>query len=505
MISAALRASGPVSRPGARQLLFAEGVSKHFGGTQALAGVDFDVNAGEIHALLGENGAGKSTLIKILAGIHIADAGSINGPRGPAGAGRPAAGVAFVHQDLGLIETMTVAENIAIGTAYARSGGLIDWRSTGRRAASALDVMDCAVEPSRLVGRLSAAEKSMVAIARALAIEADVIVLDEPTATLPEADVARLHDVLRRLRQRGLGIVYVTHRLDEVFRVADRVTVLRDGKLRSTRPVAETTPAALVEDIVGRRIDELFPGVRRTPGDLVLAVSGLRSKHVGPVTFAVAAGEVVGLVGLRNAGHDVVGRMLAGDVPARGGTIEIAGAAAVFPSPATAIERGIGFVSSKRVEESLCGGLAVRENLYFDPSLAGLRLIGTATERKAAEAMLGKFDVRPRRTEAPVAMLSGGNQQKVVIARWLGIGRRLLVLEEPTTGVDVGAKAEIYHLLDEALSRGLAVVLVSSDFGEVAGICDRAFVFSRGRQIAALSRSELSVARITHLAAGGAA
>ncbi|MBZ0227101.1 MAG: sugar ABC transporter ATP-binding protein [Bauldia sp.] len=480
-----------------------KGLTKHFGGTQALASVDFDVAAAEIRALLGENGAGKSTLIKILAGIHVADSGSIQGPRGPAIPRRPVPGVAFVHQDLGLVETMTVAENIAIGTDYARAGGMIDWRKTGERAARALDVMNCAVEPSTLVGRLSAAEKSMVAIARALAIEAEVIVLDEPTAMLPGADVARLHDVLRHLRERGLGIVYVTHRLDEVFRLADRVTVLRDGKLRSTRSVAETTPTALVEDIVGRRVNELFPAIRRNSGDVVLTVSGLRSKHAGPVSFTVAQGEVVGLVGLRNAGHDVVGRMLAGDVRALGGTIMIEGKEAEFLSPAAAIERGIGFVSSKRVEESLCNGLAVRENLYVDPALAGLRLIGTPTEKRSAWAALGKFDVRPRKTESPIATLSGGNQQKVVIARWLSIGRRLLVLEEPTTGVDVGAKAEIYQLLDEALGRGLAVVLVSSDFEEIAGVCDRAFVFSRGRQIAELPGSELSIARITHLAAGG--
>jgi ribose transport system ATP-binding protein len=503
MTAAAPLASEPAAGAAGRSLLAVTGVSKQFGGTQALAGVDFDVRAGEIHALLGENGAGKSTLIKILAGIHLPDAGTIAGPRGPAVPGRPVPGIAFVHQDLGLVETMTVAENIAIGTAYARAGGLINWRATERSAADALDTMDCAVSPSRLVGRLSAAEKSMVAIARALAIEAEVIVLDEPTATLPEVDVATLHEVLRRLRGRGLGIIYVTHRLDEVFRLADRATVLRDGRLRSTRLVAETRPQALVEDIVGRRMDELFPMARRSTGRVVVSVAGLRSKYVGPVDFTVAVGEVLGMVGLRNAGHDVVGRMLAGDIPARGGRIEIDGQAADLTSPAAAIARGVGFVSSKRVEESLCNGLAVRENLYLDPALAGLRCIATNGERNAARAALDKFDVRPRRSEVAVATLSGGNQQKVVIARWLGVGRRMLVLEEPTTGVDIGAKAEIYRLLEEALAAGLAVVLVSSDFEEVAGICDRAFVFSRGRQIAELSRAELSVARITHLAAGG--
>jgi ribose transport system ATP-binding protein len=480
------------------------GLGKRFGGTQALARVDLDLEAGDIHALLGENGAGKSTLIKILAGIHAADAGTIEGPEGMALPGRAVPGIAFVHQDLGLVDTMTVAENVAVGVDYRRARvGFIDWRGTARRAAEALEVMGYAVDPETPVGRLAAAEKSMVAIARALAIDARVLVLDEPTATLPESDVERLHEVLRRLRQRGLAILYVTHRLDEVFRIADRATVLRDGRVVSSLPRAETTPRRLVEDIVGRSVEELFPHGQRRIGKPVLAVDALRSRHVGPVSFSVAEGEVLGLVGLRSAGHDVVGRMISGAIRARGGEIRIDGAPLLPEAPADSIARGIGFVSSKRSEESLCAGLAVRENLFPDPSRAGLKLVGTGAERALARRTLERFQVRPRDPERTIATLSGGNQQKVVIARWLTVGQRLMVLEEPTTGVDVGAKAEIYRLLEEALSARLAVLLLSSDFEEVAGLCDRAMVFSRGTVVAEVPRTELSVARLTALSSGG--
>jgi ribose transport system ATP-binding protein len=486
----------------AATLLATRGLSKRFGGTKALSGVDFDLVRGEIHALLGENGAGKSTFIKILAGIYAADAGTVDGPRGRAMPGRAVPGLSFVHQDRGLVETMTVSENIAIGTRYARRRGLIDWRSVGRRAARALDMIGCSIEPATLVGRLSAAEKSMVAIARALAVDAEVLILDEPTATLPEADVAHLHDVLRRVRERGLGILYVTHRLDEVFRLADRATVFRDGVRRSTRRVCDTTPAALVTEIVGRHLQNLFPEHIASIGRPLLGVEALCSVHVGPASFHLRTGEILGLVGLRGAGHDVVGRMIGGDIAARSGTIVLDGRTITIASPEAAIAAGIGFVSSKRLEEGIGLGLTLRENVFINPWLKGLAIIGTARERRAAAATLSAFDVRPPQPDRIIATLSGGNQQKVVLARWLGIGCRLLVLEEPTIGVDIGAKTEIYRLLVEALEHGLAAILVSSDFEEVAGLCDRAIVFSRGHPVAEVERADLSVARLTALASG---
>jgi len=499
-----------VSDPGSIEpCLQVRQLAKRFGGTHALADVDLELHRGEIHALLGENGAGKSTLIKILAGIHAADQGEVIGPLGPLEqAGRPMPGIAFGHQDLGLVETMSVTENIAIGTRFARRAGLIDWRASRRAAATALDAIGGGIDLDELVGRLSAAQKSMIAIARAVALDARVLVVDEPTATLPEEEVERFHAVLRRLVADGLGILYVTHRLDEVFRIADRASVLRDGRLRFTGAVADIDVAGLVEHIVGRRVDELFPDRRRAFGDPVLQVQGLRSHRVGPVSFSVHAGEVVGLVGLRDAGQEIVGRMLAGDRPVVDGSIVIEGVASANDAASrdarTAIESGLGFISSKRVEESLCPQMAVRENLFLNPALLEAHRIGGAGERDRALAALERFDVRPRDSEVPIASLSGGNQQKIVIARWMALGRRVLVLEEPTSGVDVGAKAEIYRLLDEALQQGLAVVLVSSDFEEVAGLCDRAILFSRDRQVGALGRDALTVADLVRATAGGA-
>ncbi|MBX6321810.1 MAG: sugar ABC transporter ATP-binding protein, partial [Rhodospirillaceae bacterium] len=290
-----------------RTLLEIRGLTKRFAGTLALDAVDLEVRAGEVHALLGENGAGKSTLIKVLAGVHRPDGGEIlwrGRPVDPASQHLP---ITFIHQDLGLVDTMTVAENVAIVAGYPRRRGLISWSAAEKAAAEALAAMGGAIDPRAKVGNLPAAERSIVAIARALAVNADVLVLDEPTAALPEADVSRLLDVLRRLRTGGLGIVYVTHRLDEVFRIADRVTVLRDGARVAVRAVSATTPGMLVHDIVGRPLSELFMRPPHEAAGPLLEIDGLVAEGVGPVSFTLRAGEILGLVGLRGAGHHVIG------------------------------------------------------------------------------------------------------------------------------------------------------------------------------------------------------
>jgi ribose transport system ATP-binding protein len=489
-------------------LLEVRRLTKRFTGTLALDSVDFDVRAGEVHALLGENGAGKSTLIKVLAGVHPADAGEVR-LRGravdPLFEKLP---ITFIHQDFGLVDTMSVAENVAVLAGYPRRRGLISWRAARAAAEDALQRMGGGVDPEARVGDLPAAEKSIVAIARATAVRRDLLVLDEPTAALPEADVARLLEVLRRLRGSGIGIVYVTHRLDEVFRIADRVTVLRDGRRVATDAVADTTPQALIHNIVGRSLAELFIKPPATTGDTVLTVRDLVAREAGPVSFSVAAGEIVGLVGLRGAGHDTVGRAIFGDVPIAAGTVSLRREPLHLGAPRDAIRCGIGFVSSKRGEESLARSMTVRENLFINPVTAGTRLlqpIAPAAEQARSRRVLQRYAVRPPEPERVIATLSGGNQQKVVVARWMEAGSRLLVLEEPTFGVDVGSKAEIYRLLQEALDQGLAVLLISSDFEEVAGICHRALIFDRGRVAAELARTELTIARLTALASGAAA
>jgi ribose transport system ATP-binding protein len=493
--------------PDAAPLLEVRGLAKSFPGTRALDGVDVAFRAGEVHALLGENGAGKSTLIKVLAGVYRADAGELLWHGRPVQPEAEHLPIAFIHQDLGLVDGMTVAENIALVAGYPRRHGLIRWRRAGAVAAEILARMGGGVAPWARVGSLAAASKSIVAIARALSVQSDLLVLDEPTAALPEADVARLLEALRRLRAGGIGIIYVTHRLDEVFRIADRVTVLRDGRRIETCAVADTTPAALVQAIIGRRLDDLFEGLPPPATRIALQVRALTARRCGPFTFDLHAGEILGLVGLRGAGHEVAGRALLGDIPLDSGDIVLDGAPLHPAGPRTAIARRVGFISSKRREESLAPALAVRENLFMNPTLLGggpLGLIRPARERARARQVLQRLSVRPPDTERPIITLSGGNQQKVVVARWMEAGSRLLVLEEPTFGVDVGSKAEIYALLRGALAGGLAVLLVSSDFEEVAGLCHRALVFDRGRVVAELPRAALSVARLTEAASGSA-
>jgi ribose transport system ATP-binding protein len=486
-----------------RELIEMRGLSKAFGGSQALDEVDFDVRVGEIHALLGENGAGKSTLVKILAGIHQPDAGEIllRGTR----VHPSALPISFVHQDLGLVDTLTVAENVALVAGYGSAGGLISWRRVRRRAHDVLELMGAEIDPDRTVATLTAAERSLIAIARGLAVDARLFSLDEPTAALPESDVARLFDVLGRLRDGGIGMIYVTHRLDEVFRLADRVTVLRDGKKVATLDVAATSPAELVYLIVGRRLSEVVPAPPGATRAALLELDGAIVGRVGPVSLSLHAGEIAGLVGLRGGGHDVIGRMIAGDLRLTRGAVRLLGEEIGRRGVHESMRRGIGFVTSKRAEEGLASTLAVRENVFLNPTAVGgtqMSPISRRGERGRALEVLWRFDIRPRDPERPAATLSGGNQQKVLLARAMERGSRLLVLEEPTFGVDVGARIEIYQKLIQAAQAGLGAIVVSSDFNEIAAICDRAFVFNRGRVVAEVPRSELTAARLTELAAG---
>jgi ribose transport system ATP-binding protein len=489
------------------RLLDVEGLTKHFTGTLALDRVDFDVRRGEVHALLGQNGAGKSTLIKILAGVHEADAGAIRFHGRPVRPGVDSLPIAFIHQDLGLVDWMTVAENVAVQTGYPRAFlGMISWANVRKAAMEALTTLGSDIDPDVAVATLGAAERSLVAIGRALAVKSDVLVLDEPTAALPEADVSRLLDALKRLRASGLGIIYVTHRLDEVFRIADRVTVLRDGRRIATLRVEETSPADLIEKIVGRAVSEVFvepaPPSKRT----VLKVDKLVTGAVGPVSFEIAGGEILGLVGLRGAGHHIVGRAIFGQLPVSSGELFLDGRRVVASDPASAMSDEIGFVSSRRAEESIAANMSIRENVYMNPVATGkrvLQLISRTQEVADADRVLLRYAVKPRDTERPVATLSGGNQQKVVLARWMEANVRLLILEEPTIGVDVGSKAEIYRMLGLSMGKGSAVLLVSSDFEEVERICHRALVFSRGRVVSEIPRGSLTIARLTEDASGG--
>lgn len=419
----------PIPPGRAEPLVRVRGLTKRFGGTLALAGVDLDVHAGSVLALLGPNGAGKSTLIKILAGVHHADSGRIAVDGHPLGTHAAAHRMSFIHQDLGLVEWMTVAENIALSTGYARRAGLISWRRTRDRCAEALALVGAAVDPDAPVARLGPAERSLVAIARALATRAGLIVLDEPTARLPATDCARLFRVLRVLRDRGHGILYVSHRLDEVYEVADSFAVLRDGRLVSQGSTAGHSPLRLVRDITGEEPagPRHGPAPGRPPVPLaapvVLALDGVRTSGAGPVDLELRAGEALALVGLSGAGHTELGRALAGTRPLLGGQVLLDGSPYRPRTVTDAVARGVALVPGDRQREGCLPELTVRENLLANPRAGGgppPRWIAPRRERAVAAALTERFSVRPRDSETTITTLSGGNQQKVMIAAGSG-------------------------------------------------------------------------------------
>ena len=489
------RAAGKTDIP----LLEVQRISKAFAATQALADVDVSLRQGEILALLGENGAGKSTLIKILAGVHRPDSGRILFRGKDIAETRTRPPIAFIHQDLGLVEWMTVAENICLTLGYPRRFGLVDYRAAERRARAALSLLGADIDADVRVQNLSRTEKSLVAIARALAAECEVLVLDEPTASLPADEVARLFAALRRLRTENVGMIYVSHRLDEVFEIADRVVVLRDGQLAGERLIKDVTPEELILMIVGREAAQVFRRPPRRDGAPRLVLQGVRIGDVGPIDTEIHAGEIVGLAGLRGAGQERVARALFGLAPVTAGRFLLDGRPLRTESPRTALRDGIVLVCGDRAAKSVIPNRTVRENFFVNPLAKGLSLLSylsPAQEDRAATALGLKVGVRPNDPSLLIEALSGGNQQKVVIGRALDLQGKVYVFEDPTAGVDVGAKAEIYGLFEAALSAGAAIIIVSTDFEEIAKVCHRALVFDHGAVARQLEGDNLSIAQL---------
>jgi ribose transport system ATP-binding protein len=492
-----------------RPMIEVSGLEKRFGGQVALAGVDLQLLPGEVHALLGENGAGKSTLIKILAGVVKPDAGeiAINGrtlPRHHGAAEAAAAGLAFVHQDLGLIESLSIAENIALSNGYASRGPFISHRETRRRAAEVLSALEIELDPATMVGELTHDRRVMVAVARAFSSQARAIVLDEISSSLPPPEVAALAAWLRQSRREGLGYVYVTHRLDEVLEIADRVTVLRDGTRIVTTPTAGLSIEDLVTWITGAAALEPAPRQRGDGDDVPFAarlrVEGLMGRGLSePLTFEAAPGEIVAFCGLVGSGSRELAALLAGAARPRAGAAWLGAERLPLGSPAGLREAGCEYVPGDRQGAGALLTLTVRENLFpvlrrGDDVTAGL--LRRRGERHRAAELVERFDVRPRATERPLSAFSGGNQQKVVFARSIHRQPRLLVVDDPTAGVDVGARVQLHDCLVEAAASGSVVVVASTDFQEVAAVADRAFVLWRGRVVATLVGEDLNEQRL---------
>jgi rhamnose transport system ATP-binding protein len=474
------------------------GIDKSFAGFAALKDVSFDVRAGEVHALLGENGAGKSTLIRIIAGVHAPDRGEvrIGGEVVRLSSPRDARrrGIATVYQELLLFPELTVAENIFIGNTPRTRWGRIDWAAMRAKARALLEELDSRdLDVDAKVGGLSVASRQRVEIAKALSQDPRVLVMDEPTTSLAEGDVARLMAIVRRLRERGVGIVYVSHRLAEIFALADRVTVLRDGACIGTRPVAEVTEATLISMMVGRSIDQLFPKVDAPRGKTLLETRNLSCRRaVRDVSLTVREGEILGIAGLVGSGRTELALTLFGITPATSGEILVDGKPVVIDGPRAARDLGIAYIPEDRGLQGLIRTQTLRENV----SLPVLDRISWATivdrraeERRGREA-IERLGIRARGTEQIARQLSGGNQQKVVVAKWLGTEPRILIMDEPTRGIDVGAKAEIHALMSRLAQQGLGIVMISSELPEVLGMADRVLVMSGGRIVAAFDRAE---------------
>jgi rhamnose transport system ATP-binding protein len=478
-------------------LLAVRDIAKSFPGVRALSDVSFEVAPGEVHALLGENGAGKSTLIKIVSGVYRPDSGAIFVDGEPKEFQLPGdarrAGIATIYQELLLFPELTVAENIFMGHAPRAGLGRLDWRAMRARAEellASLEIHDLAAD--RVVGTLTVGNRQRVEILRALSQNARLLIMDEPTAALTEHDVVRLFAIVRLLKSRGVGIIYISHRMDEIFAIADRVTVLRDGVQVGTRRVAETNSGELVQMMVGRKIDSLFPKATVPIGPPVLEVRDLvRRPMTRGVSLNVRAGEIVGLAGLVGSGRSELAQVLFGVTPAHSGEIRLAGVSVAVHSPSRARALGIAYVPEDRGVQGLVRAMSVLHNFSLAAlsNLAHAGFIDRAAERRMAEEGVAQFSVKTSSVEQIAGRLSGGNQQKIVLGKWLANNPKLLILDEPTRGIDVGAKAEIHRLMGELAGKGLAILMISSELPEVLGMSDRVFVMREGRLVAEFDRT----------------
>ncbi|KHK58373.1 D-ribose transporter ATP-binding protein [Ralstonia sp. A12] len=506
----AVLAHGSGSKPSIPQeMLRLQGIGKRFPGVVALDGVDLNLRAGEVHAICGENGAGKSTLMKIISGQYTADDGTVwyrgEAVRFSSTTEAQAAGIAIIHQELNLVPHLSVAENIFLAREPKR-GPFIDYRKLNANARSYLQRIGLNIEPTTLVSALSIAQQQMVEIAKALSLDACVLIMDEPTSSLTESETVHLFRIIKELRADGVAILYISHRLDEMAEIVDRVTVLRDGRYIATSDFASITVNEIVARMVGRSLDDVFPARQSVPTDeVLLRVNELsRAGVFGPVSFELRKGEILGFAGLMGAGRTEVARAIFGADRIDAGSIMLGDSPVTIRSPREAIRQGIAYLSEDRKKDGLALSMPVAVNI----TLANVRAISSrgflrfSEETAVAKRYVRELNIRTPSVGQTVRNLSGGNQQKIVIGKWLYRGSRILFFDEPTRGIDVGAKYAIYGLMDELAADGVGVVLISSELPELLGMTDRIAVFHEGRITAVLETKKTNQEEILHYASG---
>ncbi len=483
-------------------------INKSFGGIHALKDVSFDLKSGEIHALVGENGAGKSTLMRILAGACQKDTGEIRIQGRPVEIRHPSVarrlGIGIINQEFALAPDLSVAENIFLGD-LSEGKGLINRQRLCRKAETLIRSVGFQIDPRSLVSELSVAHQQVVEICKALSENLSVLILDEPTAVLSSRDVDSLFETLTMLKQKGVAICYISHRLEEVFRIADRITVAKDGRIVGSVTPGEVTPEAVIRLMIGRSLTSMYPVRDHRAGEEVLRVQGLTcgGGKVRNASFSVRASEVLGIAGLVGSGRTELVRAIFGADPKDSGEVFLQGRPVRMRSPRDAVRQGLGLLPEDRKEHGVLLGLSVRENLTLSNLKSVTNRIGflqVRKEKRIADNLIGRLGIKAGSPEQAVSELSGGNQQKVALARWFQADCRAIILDEPTRGVDVGARIEIYRLIDELVRKGLAVIVVSSDLLEIIGMCDRVMVMSQGQVAGFLDKAELSEENIMRLA-----
>jgi rhamnose transport system ATP-binding protein len=490
-------------------LLQMSGVQKRFGGAIALRGTDLKIRAGEIHALLGENGAGKSTMLKILAGVHVNDGGTIKLGSKDFITGSPQAsieqGIAVIYQEPSLFLDLSLAENVFIGR-QPKKGALIDWKFAQKEAARLFKELGVELNPKRQARGLSIADQQVVEIAKALSMNANIILMDEPTAALSASEVERLMTVMKALKAANKAVIFVSHRLDEVFAISDYITVMRDGATVSENSVDKTDLQKVIKEMVGRELTELFPKTDNKIGEVVLEVNDLTNPaYFRNISFNVRKGEIVALAGLVGAGRSEVARAIFGVDKYESGSVKINGKALPAGSPVAAMKEKIALVPEDRRQQGLFMMAGVNRNISMESfsHLVDRGLINFKRERELTSTWKEKLSIKFANQADPVERLSGGNQQKTVLAKWLATNPDLLIVDEPTRGIDVATKADVHRLINQAASEGKAVLMISSELPEVLGMADRIIVMREGRQVAELSRKEATQEKVIAAATTG--